>query len=317
MPGLVLLVCIAGIILIPLAFHYINQPQMFFIPMKRVSILNRGWIAATTQATGRSAFQLYGSHFLQTLRGLTEIPVRGLYNPGRPILLTFDSALLFAGFAIVLARLLDPRYNILLLGLIGPIMAGTFSVEAPSAQRLLYSVPFLAAIISIPVIELRTLLARYMSTWKPIAFAILPLIVFGTAYSNLSFFFGEAMPGQRYSDRGAYLVRTLADFLNEQPVGTRALMVIPAPIGYHSLPSLDFLATKVNGDDIDWRGIDSESIQPGNSRTLFIFQRENFMWSEPLIQQFPQADAYEAQDIEGELLFLVLDVEIAEIALHE
>jgi hypothetical protein len=309
--GMTLMFIIAAIVFLPLGMHYINKPEMLLIPMKRVSILNADWIATTTDATGNSAYQLYAQQLQQTLKGLTQTTVRGLYNPGRPVLLLLDSLLFFIGLGLLAIRLSNPAYIILLLGLIGPILAGTFSVEAPSSQRLLYTVPFLTAFLSISVVELR----RQLKSRLPNSLLMPPFLVLvflsSSAFSNLDFLFTEAMPDHRYSDRGAYFSRALSDFMNAQPDDILTLMIQPAPMGYQSIPSLVYLAPKANWKNIDWYQLELEKLQPGTQKTLFVFQKENVGWSELLVNTFPEATIYTQNDHHNRLLFQIVEVDMA------
>ncbi|MGD2162923.1 MAG: glycosyltransferase family 39 protein [Anaerolineales bacterium] len=317
LPGLILAFTIATIIFLPLGMHYINQPEKLLIPMKRVSILNADWVKTTSQVTGKSAYQLFSEQFRYTLKGLTQTTVRGIYNPGKPILLCIDATLFFAGLGLAAVQFWKPQFSILLLGLFGPILAGTFSVEAPSSQRLLYTLPFLAALISIALVTLRKYLSKLIRTHTLALPVLVFLILSGSAYSNLNFLFREAMPDQRYSDRGAYFSRALSDFLNQQPAGIQARMVIPAPIAFESIPSLVYLAPEVSWRNIDWYQLDVENLKSGDTHMLFVFQKQNADWSEPLIRKFPEATIYTQNDHYDRLLFKIVEIKISESSLQQ
>jgi 4-amino-4-deoxy-L-arabinose transferase-like glycosyltransferase len=308
LPGLAIAFIVALIVFLPLGLHYTSQPEKLLTPMKRVSILSSDWIQATIQNSGKSPFRLYLEQFVVTLRGFTEDPIHGLYNPETPIFLPISATFFMAGVAIALVRFKDPRYSILIISLLGPVIAGTFSVEAPNAQRLLYAIPVAAAILTLPIVELSNLLLKAKPEYRIRVQLLIFSVFLLLAYSNLSFFFGKAMPDHRYSDRGAYFVRSLGDYLQKESFGASVYMVVPAPIGYYSLPSLQYLTPNIPGKNLDWDEIDHNSIQPGDLETIFIFQRENIHIYSVFEEIFPEQTNYKELDADGELLFHILRV---------
>jgi len=307
LPGLVCLTLVAIAVVLPLILYYGRNPEHLIAPMQRVSILNLDWIKATVESTGKNPFILYAEQFWTTIKGFTEQPVRGLYSPQTPMCLTFSATLLFAGVVISLLRIKDPRYSVLLLGLLGPVIAGTFSAEAPNTQRLLYATTPIAILISISLIEFRDLLIRAWPSRHRL-FTTLPFIIItGIGLYNLSFF-SNAMREQRFSDSAAFLARQITDYLIDKPDGTKVYFMRPSRIGYHSLPCISYLTPNVEGDDLYWPLEPYKELPQDQEELILIFQPET-IYSLPEIQRhFPQSKVNEIFWEDNILVFVALEI---------
>jgi hypothetical protein len=94
-------------------------------------------------------------------------------------------------------------------------------------------------------------------------------------------------------------------------------MVIPAPIAFESIPSLVYLAPEVSWRNIDWYQLDVENLKSGDTHMLFVFQKQNADWSEPLIRKFPEATIYTQNDHYDRLLFKIVEINISESSLQQ
>lgn len=272
LPGIVAMALVALALVLPLGLYWLDNLHELIIPMRRVTLLSSVSIENYVNQTGQSALFLFGEQLKTTVLGLISEPIQGLYRPSTPMLLPISGMLFVTGCVISLVRFRNPRYSILLIGLLGPIFAGALSVEAPNSQRLLFTTPLAAILVGIALAEFVYLLQvawpRQRSFISIIPITILAVII---AHS-LSFFFSEAMPDQRFSDRGGLIAREISEFLKDKPAGTDVYIVGPAEIGFYSIPSLPYLSPHVNGYDLFWPLENEQELPHPSENLILLFQ---------------------------------------------
>ena len=152
--------------------------------------------------------------------GLVLLPLNGIYRPGVPMLLPIPAILFTAGFVLCLVRFKDPRYIILPVLVVGPVLAATFSMEVPSGQRLQMAAPALALILAIPPAEVLKRVTRAWPALHPIGAAVAVLIAVGLSLEDADFFFRHAMPAGGYAGWTAIIARSAGDYLGSLPAVT-------------------------------------------------------------------------------------------------
>ena len=308
LPGIIIMTLVAFTLVLPLGLYYTDNWHELVSPMQRVTLLNPSSIKNFIEATGTNPITLYSDQLKTTILGFVQEPIRGLYNPSIPMLLNFSSAIFVIGFVLCLVRIRDPRYTILAISLVGPVLAGTLSVEAPNSQRLLFTTPVVAMIIGIPFTEFVYLLqtawprARALVTFIPLT--VLAVII----YFNLSFFFFEAMPNQRFSDRGALLAREICEFLKDKPPGTDVYVIGPAEIGFYSIPSVPYLSPHINGYDLFWPLEGDQKLPQSTEDLILIFQPSTVDAYPQIRDQYPHAEVESRFDQNNSVLFRALIV---------
>jgi hypothetical protein len=282
---------------------YIENPNELMAPLSRVSILKADWIQGTTQATGKHVLVIFAELFWKTILGFTASPMKGVYSPGTPMLLTIPATLFLAGLLITLIRIKDPRYNILLIGLFGPIFASTFSVEPPNAQRLLFTAPLISVLIILPIYEIWSQLTdarpqiRSALTTTVIAF----MVVIG--FLEVKFFL-NAMEEGRYSDSKSLVARQVAGFLVNQSDDIDVYFFGQPVMNYHTFPSLPYIAHNATGHDMILP-MDSDQNPPIDGENLaFVLLPQNLDALSEVQQRYPHGKTITEYDDKGEPIFI-------------
>ena len=308
LPGILSMTLVAFALVLPLGLYYVDNWHELIVPMRRVSLLHPSSLINFAESTGVNPIVVYSNQLKTTILGFVQEPIRGLYNPSTPMLLTFSSAIFAIGFVLCLVRFRDPRYIILALSLVGPVLAGALSIEAPNSQRLLFTTPVVALIIGIPFTEFANILKIAWPRARALVILI-PLTVLAVIIAlNLTFFFFEAIPDQRFSDRRALLAREISEFLNDKPPGTDVYVIGPAEIGFYSIPSVPYLSSHINGYDLFWPLEGDQELPLSIEDPIFIFQPSTVDAYQQILDQYPNAEIEIVYDQKNTILFRALIV---------
>jgi 4-amino-4-deoxy-L-arabinose transferase-like glycosyltransferase len=302
LPGIASMILVAAVIVLPLALFYIQNPNELAAPLNRVTILKGDWIRDTSLTTGDSAIMIFAKQFWDTILGFTARPILGVYSPGSPMLLLLPAVLFIAGLVLTLLRIKRPEYNILLIVLIGPILASTFSVGPPNAQRLLLAAPIAAVIIALPLYEIhqqiRATKPQYNSHFAAAAVALMLI----AGYYELRFF-NQAMQEGRYSDTKSLVARKIGETICQQETELEVYFVGQPVMGYNTLPSLPYIAYNASGHDvswpIDWEQLPSLVEEP----TAFVILAHNGEALTEIEQKYPGGTTIVERDDAGQPLY--------------
>jgi hypothetical protein len=184
----------------------------------------------------------------------------------------------------------------------GPILASTFSVSPPNAQRLLYASPIVAVIIALPLHEIhqqiRTTKPQY-NTHFATAAVIFMLIV---SYSEIRFF-NQAMQEGRYSDVKSLVARKIGETIRQQETELEVYFLGQPVMGYNTLPCLPYIASNASGHDvswpIDWEQLPSRIEEP----TAFVILEHNAEALTEIEQRYPQGTTIVERDDTGKPLY--------------
>jgi 4-amino-4-deoxy-L-arabinose transferase-like glycosyltransferase len=304
LPGLVSLTLVLLAFVLPLTLFYVENPNELMAPLSRVSILKADWIRGATQSTGKHAIVIFAELFWKTILGFTASPMNGVYSPGTPMLLTIPATLFLAGLLITVIRIKDPRYNILLIGLLGPLFASTFSVEPPNAQRLLFTAPLVSALIILPINEIWSQLVAAKPQFRSaLTTAVIALMVV-IGFLEVKFFL-NAMAEGRYSDRKSFVARRVAGFLHDQGDDIQVYFFGQPVMDYHTLPSLPYIAHNATGHDMRLP-LDSDQNPPIEGENIaIVLLPQNFEVLSEVERQFPQGKTITEHDDKGDIIFIV------------
>ncbi len=298
MPGVASMLMVAMVVVLPLALFYTDNPNELSAPLNRVSILKGDWIRDTSLTTGDSVFMIFAKQFWKTIQGFTASPILGVYSPGGPMLLALPATLFIAGLILTLLRIKQPQYNILLIALIGPVLASTFSVGPPNAQRLLFAAPITAIMIALPVREIYQQInaarAQYSSIYATAVIVFMLLI----GYSEVRFFH-QAMEEGRYSDSKSLLARKIGETLHQEAADMEVYFLGQPVMGYNTLPSLPYIAGNSSGYDmslpIDWTQYPELGVKPA----VFVVLAQNVEALGEIEQKFPRGTTTVEKDEAG------------------
>ena len=301
-PGLVCLTLALLVLILPLVLFYIQYPNELLAPLNRVSLLKADWIRQATASTGKSPLTIFGEQFWKTIQGFTARPIMGVYSPGVPMLLTIPATFFLAGCFIAILRFKDPNYTILIIGLLGPILAGTFSVGAPNAQRLLFAVPIVAILVMLPIHEIRSLLLRAWPQSKPVFSVLIVVLALGLGIGEIRFFVKATSEG-RYSDQKTQLAREIGDFILSQDREVEVYFFGKPQMDYHTLPCLPYIAINATGHDMVLPLESAQNPPIQDDRGLFVFVPEQLDALKAVEQTYPNGTTHIETDEEGQIHF--------------
>ncbi|NIS78880.1 MAG: hypothetical protein GTO14_01340 [Anaerolineales bacterium] len=304
LPGLISLTLVLLALVLPLTLFYIENPNELMAPLSRVSILKADWIRGATQSTGKHILIIFGELFLKTILGFTANPMRGVYSPNSPMLLTIPATLFLAGLLITALRIKDPRHNILLIGLLGPIFASTFSVEPPNAQRLLLTAPLISVLIILPLNEIWSQLLEARPQFRTALSATVIGFMLVIGFLEVKFFL-RTMEEGRYSDRKSYVARRIAGFLFDEGFDMEVYFFGQPVMDYHTLPSVPFIAYNATGHDMILP-LDAEQNPPIEGENIaFVLLPQYFDAIADVEGRFPHGTTITERDEMGEPIFIV------------
>jgi len=289
--GVRAMVLVAVAVVLPLAIFYLRRPSEFLAPM-----------ASVTLAPGGSLTSYFDQLEISAM-GFLFVPTGGIYQPGVPLLLPVSAALLLLSCVVCAGRYRETRNLLLLFGLIGPLLAGTFSVEPPNSHRLQIALPLVAVLIGAG-----TSLAAEMSAdrWPRARRAAVGLVLGVCALAAVQearFFFTVAMPSGAYGDRATYLARAVADSLTDEPEGTQVFLFGGPVLSFGNFPSLPYLAWRVSGHDLAWPLAGLAAAPPAPPGAVFILLPETLEAEAWIESSYPVQEKRDTRDLDGGLLF--------------
>jgi 4-amino-4-deoxy-L-arabinose transferase-like glycosyltransferase len=269
-PGLLLMLWVAFIVVLPLAWFFLQHPAEFMAPLNRVSILG-SWLVQTVSQTGKSPVMIILEQIWTGMLGYIEIPLRAWYTPGVPLLRTLPGIIFLLGLALMLLRLKDNRSQLLVIWLIWFAITGGLSESTPAAQRYVAAAPAIALLIAFSLMRLGELLARLWPNRQRWIQAGLLALVIMLAADDARFYYLDYTPRSDFSGFNGLVAQRLADHLENEPAGTELVFCGYPTMGYDSIASLPYLAPQMKYYNVfnPWGSPDTP--QPTGDRVLFAF----------------------------------------------
>lgn len=303
--GLVLAAFIALVVYMPLGLFFAAHPDEFQAPMNRVTIFG-DWMEGELAHGERTQSEIMFKQFVKGVMGFTHEPLRLLYNPGSPLLLTAAGLLFLMGVLWAFLNI-DLRYLLLLLPLLGAIIANTISRDPPSSQRYIMAMPMVAIFVAMPLGQgMRWLRAQYSRAGVAVTvagFALFALV----ATADLDYYFNRVYDNYILGDGNTLVATEIAHYLRDkEPAGQQVFFFGFPRMGYFSLSTIPYLAPEKRGQDI----IDPLTGPPDLSLSepaLFIFLPERLNELEHVRQSYPDGSFQEFFDKDGKLLFAVYE----------
>lgn len=303
--GLVLAAVIALVIYLPLGLFFAANMDEFQAPMNRVTIFG-DWMTGELARGERTQSEILLDQFVKGLMGFTHEPLRLLYNPGSPLLLTAAGLLFLMGVLWAFLNF-NLRYLLLLLLLLGAVAANTISRDPPSSQRYIMAMPMVAIFVATPLAQaMQWLRAQYPRARVAVAAGGLVLFALVAAV-DLDYYFNRVYDDYILGDLNTLVATEVAYFLRDkEPAGQQVFFFGFPRMGYFSLSTIPYLAPEKRGQDIvePLTGPpDLGLIEPA----LFIFLPERLHELEYVRQSYPDGSYQEFFDDNGVLLFAVYE----------
>jgi 4-amino-4-deoxy-L-arabinose transferase-like glycosyltransferase len=305
---LIVMGLLACAIVLPLACFYIKEPVQFTAPFQRVSILG-GWLDQRVAITGEPAWQILLKQIGTGFQAYTLTPILFWYAPEIPLLQPIGATLFYLGLLFFIFQDTDSRFVILALWLLAFGFIGGFSESAPASQRYVAAAPVCALVVGYGLhksAQVGEQLWPKLSKMFMVSTYVIMLLVM---VIDLKFYFFEYTPKseiQNMTSNGT-IAQYIANYLQSKPDGVPVAFLGSPNMGYHSIPSIQYLAPQVAGINIavPWAGYDHSGFAGPN--IVFIFLPERQAEILPVMQAYPNGLLKVQQTRDGQILFWIYD----------
>ena len=303
--GLVLAAFIALVVFLPLGMRFYHHPDEFQAPMNRVTIFG-SWLEAELAKGERTTAGIILDQAVTGALGFTHEPLRLLYAPGSPLLLTLAALLFLTGIVWALLNF-DLRYLLIMLPLLATLAANAISQDPPASQRFITAIPMVALFMAVPLTEmparLRTGEPRLRKVALAGAFGLMALV----AIIDLNYYFNRAFDTYVFGGRNTLVATEVAYFLRDKEPADQQVYFFGFPrMGYFSLSTIPFLAPQKRAQDIIEPLTGPPALTP-DAPALFIFLPERLSELALVQQRFPGGETREFRGPQEELLFVVYE----------
>lgn len=243
--------------------------------------------------------------------GFIAVPLRDQYEIGLA-LLTIPAAVLFMlGLFIIARGYSDPRHWLLIIGLLSAVSITALTINAPTAQRMVYMTPFAAIVIGIGIAEM----GRWFKIdWIQHDWQINPLIImalsFGLAiaiagYDGQSYLGATRNSRTNTTDQSA---SAISKFAKSYPAESTMYLFTQPDFYYHESALLQFQLPQVTGIDVypPLQGAPPWQVSGGNM--LFVFSNSRINELEYIRQFYPGGVEQRAYTADGQILLIFYEV---------
>lgn len=303
----VLLEFVAIVTFFPLARYFIEYPNEFMAPMRRVSILGP-WLESEVEITGKGPIRIVVEHIGQSFMGYTHIPLQFWYKPFEPILRFVPATLFFLGLSSLVVNIRQTRMILLGMWLVTIGVMGGLSESTPAAQRYVAVAPVLAIVagygLSIIVDELSKGWPARRRLFSVLA--VLAMLVLGA--DEIRFYFNDYTPKSDFGGVNSRVAQKMADYLQFKSDEYQVFFFGPPRMGYRSISSIPFLAPQVEGIDVYEPWGSEENTRPSSEHLIFVFLPEHEDQIQPVQAEFPGGTLTEEIFRGDELLYYLYEV---------
>ena len=269
-PGILLMIWVAFIVVLPLAWFYFNYPSEFFAPLNRVSILG-SWLTVTAANTGQAPVMILLQQIWRGMLGYVEMPLNAWYTPGVPLLRTLPGIVFLLGLVLMLLRMKDNRSQLLVIWLFWFAITGGLSESTPAAQRYVAAAPAIALLIAFSLERIGELFKKLWpqrKRWVQIGMLVFVILL---AADDARFYYLEYTPRSDFSGFNGMVAQRLADRLKSEPAGTELVFCGYPTMGYDSINSLPYLAPEIQYYNVFNRWDSADTPRPSGEHVFFAF----------------------------------------------
>jgi 4-amino-4-deoxy-L-arabinose transferase-like glycosyltransferase len=306
LPDVILLELVAIVTFFPLARYFIQHPDEFMAPMRKVSILGT-WLQNEVHLTGKPGWQIVLRQITLSFLGYTHIPIQFWYKPFEPILRFLPAVLFFLGLVSLFPKLRQSRSILILSWLVTIGLMGGLSESTPAAQRYVAVAPVLAIVVGYGLSVLAAELAKILKTKSIWVTVLAGLVMLGLGFDEIRFYWIDYTPRSEFGGVNSRVAQHLADYLQDKSGQYEVIFFGQPRMGYRSIPSIQFLAPHVDGVDVvePW---ESGAVQPAGDHLVFVFLPENQDELESVIEDYPSGELVKEKDRQNELLYVLYEV---------
>lgn len=307
--NLLILLIVAGIVSLPLIWHYVKYPNTFIEPMNRV-VLTSAWLRQEAINTSTPAWKIVLKQVGLAIGSFTYEPLRAWYTPEVPLLRPFSAGLFLIGIILLFFRKQKWHIIPLVLWLFAFMAIGGLSESTPAAQRYVAAAPVCALLVGYGLSESTELLQKVFEKGKRWISIISIILVIILAVDELNFYFRIYTPHSVISlaRENGTVAQTLANYLETQPKDTQVVFFGSPNMGYYSIPSIQYLVPNIKGIDINepWPPTDKPDIT--SNHIIFVFLPNNVDQIPPIEADYPNGILTSIPAADGELLYKIYNV---------
>jgi hypothetical protein len=297
----------AAIAALPLTLFYLQHPDAFIAPWRRVGLFSYWWDVQTV-LYGDPGWWVLGEQLIKAPLGFVSAGLTEFYSG--PLLTPLAAGLFVAGAVQVLRTLKDPAGLWMGLWLAGTMATVALSANPPAAQRYAGAAAAAAILVALGAVSL----VRWFGLGdveRPClrAAAVVGIALVTACAWEVCHYFVVPSAAQAFGDFNAETGFRVAESLREGEPIHRAFFFVSPRMGLADHETVLFLAPTVSGEDIqdrpDWR-IDIE--QAGDYALIFLPERADALADAQAC--FPGGQTVHTQGREGHLLLIRYDVHL-------
>lgn len=289
LPGIMLMLLVALVVVLPLAWYYIRYPSQFLAPVVRVNAYDELF-----DPTLRSDSLLFWKTILGKIwlgaQSFTYTSITNEWFPsGTPFLGTPLAQLFLIGLVFLVFNLHESRNMLFGMCLIIFIFIGGFSYNPPPPQRYVAVIPICLMVTAFGINKLATILERIWPKKIPIFSTLVLLLCVVLSLQNAYYYYFEYIPMSTYyvAESNDTVAQHLGEFLLKQPDDTQVVFFGLPRMGYYSIPSPQYLVPKIVGLDMLEPWGSQRNPKPDSDHLVFVFLPE-YAAEFPLVQaDFP------------------------------
>jgi 4-amino-4-deoxy-L-arabinose transferase-like glycosyltransferase len=219
-PGVGLMALAYGAAALPVGVFWFTHHSYFMDRINIVGIFQSGWVDQQQAATGKSTIAILWDQSVHAFGGFWTYQDRGIfYRAPIPLVDRLSLYPFLLGIAYAIYRVLDERYFLVLLIFVSVVATGgVLTLEPPNAQRLLGTVPAVAALVAIGI----KLIADLASRWRPtVGPYVAGVAIAALLATNIHFYFFDYRTGGYSSDLNNRVAGQVVDYVRTLPEETR------------------------------------------------------------------------------------------------
>jgi 4-amino-4-deoxy-L-arabinose transferase-like glycosyltransferase len=305
--NLILMVLITLIVILPLAWYFINHPNQFLAPFARVKTFGV-WMENEITLQNKKPWQIMINQMSLSLQSFISIPIMFWYPAGVPLIRSTSSGVFFIGLGLLLLRIKDSRTWLLFFWMAAFVLAGGLSVPVPAAQRLVGVTPVCALIIGFAVGEIADLLTKLWEKRAAVFNIAAIIVILILVISDINFYFLEFTPLASLGAGNGQVAQTLAYYLQEKSEDWQVAFFGVPRMGYHSISSLSYLAPHIEGVNMDHPWGSDQNPELTSDHVIFVFLPNHEDNLRAIQEAYPTGELAEEYESDGDLLYWYYEV---------
>lgn len=302
--NILLMIIVAVVVFLPLAWYYIRHPAQYFAPLERVSILGE-WMENEILITGLPAWRILLKQLLLGIQAFTYIPLQHWYRPEVPLMRAWYAGFFLLGLVYLISRPKESRSIFLFVWLGIYILLGGLSESTPASQRYVAAAPLCALILVHGLSETAILIERMWQRSHRYTTAAILAIAILIAAEDVNFYFNKYTPHTYLALSGGpgEIAQEISNDLLEKPQGTQAFFFKNSVMGYYSIPSIPYLVPQVTGFDVEHPWGSPDNPTPSSNHLIFIFLPDNMADLSLIQTEYPGGTLSEKIGANGDTLY--------------